>query len=320
MGSKKFYKLKKASGNVDYQSFFPYRKKYIEYHNPAISNITNFILNSYTLQIQNRISLIRSLVMLIFKKKKIFRLSKAYFVTDNYSLNYFHWINDVLPKIYYLEKEKLEEIVLLSEKVYEISYVKDSLKCFKINFKVIRKDEYIYVKKLSLLGSVAGEGGQNPELMQGVVRNVKQFYNISEAPEKNKRKIYITRKNESTRRTLPIGELESFLAKKGYNLVVAEKLSFKEQVELFSKCSHLIGVHGAGLTNMIFLEPKSKILEIKVLEENKNYCYYFLASAFNLSFNYFLGKIDKNILFQKSDIFINIKDFETSVNIFEQRI
>jgi capsular polysaccharide biosynthesis protein len=41
----------------------------------------------------------------------------------------------------------------------------------------------------------------------------------------------------------------------------AENLTFKEQIDLFSKVETLIGVHGAGLTNGIWT-PQAKMIEL----------------------------------------------------------
>lgn len=59
---------------------------------------------------------------------------------------------------------------------------------------------------------------------------------------------------------------ERFLTKKlkdlDFEIIYAEELSFREQVELFVNCKMLVAIHGAGLTNSMFCTSEAKILEI----------------------------------------------------------
>ena len=52
-----------------------------------------------------------------------------------------------------------------------------------------------------------------------------------------------------------------------------EKLSIDEQVELFRTASHVIGAHGAGLTNVLFAPSNLKILEIRPVFSSGQFCF-----------------------------------------------
>ncbi|CAF1017203.1 unnamed protein product [Brachionus calyciflorus] len=77
------------------------------------------------------------------------------------------------------------------------------------------------------------------------------------------RVVIVKRKN---RLIVNQNELEEFLKQKfgEYNVDVVyfEELSFIQQVEKVTKAKLLIGVHGAGLTNSIFLPTLSTVIEI----------------------------------------------------------
>jgi len=47
-----------------------------------------------------------------------------------------------------------------------------------------------------------------------------------------------------------------------FNIVILEELSLDAQVQLFTNADCVIGVHGAGLTNIIFCDDSTKIIEI----------------------------------------------------------
>jgi hypothetical protein len=57
-------------------------------------------------------------------------------------------------------------------------------------------------------------------------------------------------------------EIEMICRDEGYDIVDADTLSPKQQAELFSSVSHLAGIHGAGLTNMMFCPVGCHVLEL----------------------------------------------------------
>jgi capsular polysaccharide biosynthesis protein len=58
---------------------------------------------------------------------------------------------------------------------------------------------------------------------------------------------------------------------------------------LFSSASHLISVHGAGLTNMLFMHTNTRVMEIRRRDDLLNYCYFFMAHSLGLKYYYFLA-------------------------------
>ncbi|WP_370159007.1 glycosyltransferase family 61 protein [Salipiger bermudensis] len=76
------------------------------------------------------------------------------------------------------------------------------------------------------------------------------------------RKIYISRAEAPLRRILNESEVMAILAPFGFEKVVSENLSYKEQVALFSETDFIIGAHGAGLTNMLFCSPGFSVIEL----------------------------------------------------------
>jgi capsular polysaccharide biosynthesis protein len=52
-----------------------------------------------------------------------------------------------------------------------------------------------------------------------------------------------------------------------------------------------VGIHGGGLTNMLFQKPESKIIEIRNDNLNPNsHCYWHLASSLNFNYTVFIGE------------------------------
>ena len=54
-----------------------------------------------------------------------------------------------------------------------------------------------------------------------------------------------------------------FLKKKGFTKIKLTEINFKNQIGLFNSANTIIGAHGAGLSNMIFSNPNTNIIELQ---------------------------------------------------------
>ena len=75
------------------------------------------------------------------------------------------------------------------------------------------------------------------------------------------RKILVLRPGAVTRRIQNSDEL--MLNLKGWETVVLEKMSIREQMKTFAEASHVMAAHGAGLTNLLWCQPGTKVIEIQ---------------------------------------------------------
>ncbi|MCL1990429.1 MAG: glycosyltransferase family 61 protein [Defluviitaleaceae bacterium] len=75
------------------------------------------------------------------------------------------------------------------------------------------------------------------------------------------RKVYISR-NNSKRALTNENEIEHVLEAHGFDIIYAERLTFEEQVKLFSETELLVSGHGAGLANILFMQSGTKLIEI----------------------------------------------------------
>jgi len=85
--------------------------------------------------------------------------------------------------------------------------------------------------------------------------------NILKVDSDRKRKIFVTRNDAKTRKLLNAEKL--MLALKGWETITMEDLPIIEQVRCFSEASHVISTHGAGLTNLLWCEPGTQVIEIQ---------------------------------------------------------
>ena len=69
-------------------------------------------------------------------------------------------------------------------------------------------------------------------------------------------------------------------------------MEYIEQVELFRNATFLGGVHGAALTNMLYMEMNNKVLELRAVNDAHNNCHYSLAVGLNNKFYYLICEND----------------------------
>lgn len=99
-------------------------------------------------------------------------------------------------------------------------------------------------------------------------------------------KVFISRNDANRRRLQNRDEIMSILSNRGYKSYELASLSFEQQVKLFSQAEEVIGVHGAGLTNLIFAS------DCKVTELFGDYfrpTFYLLAEILDLDYHFLSG-------------------------------
>lgn len=75
-------------------------------------------------------------------------------------------------------------------------------------------------------------------------------------------KIFISRRSAKFRKIVNEEEVSKYLESKGFIALESEKLSYEKQVEIFSNARTVVAAHGAGLTNILFMQPGFGVVEI----------------------------------------------------------
>lgn len=79
------------------------------------------------------------------------------------------------------------------------------------------------------------------------------------------RRLYISRKDAKMRRVLNELELVTWLKTRGFEVLQLEGLTPDEQATAFRDAEIVVGLHGAGLTNVLFCETGSTLIELRNL-------------------------------------------------------
>ena len=103
-----------------------------------------------------------------------------------------------------------------------------------------------------------------------------------------RRKIFISRDDAPARRLINAEQV--FMALQGWETVTLTGMNIKQQIDLFSEASHVMSTHGAGLANLIWCQPDTKVIEISQLELLDKKVYPVLSHHLGLYHNLLLGK------------------------------
>ena len=104
------------------------------------------------------------------------------------------------------------------------------------------------------------------------------------------------------------------MKKHGFTIVDFDILNIEEQLSYILNCEILVGMHGAGLSHMLWMKPKSKIFEIRTKNNSNDNCFFSLAS--DLDHDYFYVMADKNDI-KKSN---HLSDVTIDGNYFSSQL
>lgn len=121
--------------------------------------------------------------------------------------------------------------------------------------------------------------------------------------------IYL-RRNSGTRRIANEAEIEEQFSSHGYVIVESEKLTFMQQIQLFSNAKEIASPTGAALANCIFCKPGTRIIVMMGKHDNMIYRYWVnMLAPIKIEVAYCLGIITaKYDLGMHGDYFINHMD------------
>ena len=230
------------------------------------------------------------------------------------STGYFHWLTDALPRLAILIEggisiDQLDGfIVPLNNR---LPAIRQSLELLGITeekqLSPIRTCDLVECEHL-ILPSLPGLTGNPAPWVRSFLRN--SYLDLAKSIKTDfPTRFYISRKE--TRRVINEPEIIPLLEKFGFVSVQPEKLSFLEQVALFSKAEVIISPHGAALTNLMFCSEGTKVVEL-FLKDYVNGCYWAIANLGNINYSYLEGennKSQKNSLSNacREDFYINPK-------------
>lgn len=232
-----------------------------------------------------------------------------------YSQEYFHWFCDVLPCLYKVK-------ALLPQDTHYIiqnnppTWMCESIELIGISLeKCYEFDGHLPLKleKLYFTPPVAMTGDHDPEALKWVRNKILKKAGLLSSI-KPKLRLYVSRSKAKCRRIVNEEELLKRLSIFDFQVVLAEMLTLKQQINLFSQAEWIVGPHGAGLTNMLYAPEGTKIIEFfepSILRR----CYYQMSQALNHSHYISVGETIVNGS-EEPDIYLN----DCALELIERQI
>jgi len=218
------------------------------------------------------------------RKRNIQIVEHVISLRDTGEENYFHFFNDVLAKIFFLQEEGIslsQYTLVVSENLYKKEYFQFFYSEWKDTFTWhIQKGEWIQFRTAIFCKPYT----HSKKFLQKSVDIVRRHRNS----QGGDRRIFLTRNRGTLRFIENEEEILNILKPYGFAKMDTSDMSFLEQVTLFSETSHLIAVHGAGITNILF-GSKMSILEIHHVSEYMPFHYIMLASLLGFNHEIILG-------------------------------
>jgi len=233
-------------------------------------------------------------------------------IKDEWSANYFHWMTDCLPRIWKAIEANPAARILLHDTFQHLSFVTESLALLNIQPIYFSSRENLFVEKLILTSRTANFPNFNEPLTR--LTREKLAPKVSNIPF---RRVYISRKLADKRKAHNELAVELLMRKHGFEIVYAENVSLKAQIELMAETQILVSLHGAALTSMLFMKEGQQVVELRNHGDSKTQCYFNLAAALGLRYFYTLNRGD-HVDTIMSDFTIDLKALENLLLTMEK--
>ena len=264
-----------------------------------------------------------SKIIFYISKKKVIKIKKNEIcLFGPYSHSYSHAIHEFFVRLIFLSKKKNLSIIWLPQslKKYLISTpYKRTFSNFKFKFYSTSKNLiFLNCNYLShpnnrwLIANKKKKISNEYTYLANTLRK-KVFKSHLFKYDQNYKYIIVSRSKAIRRNLLNEKELIKKLEPYNFKLVYFEECDYETQINIARNCKIMIGYHGAGLTNLFFMTPKSLVIEIF----NKNYQHeHFKFFSKALKINYKSFKCNKNYLNLDGECDIKeIKDYIKKIKI-----
>tara|TARA_B100001287_G_C22686384_1_gene533920 strand:+ start:5721 stop:6710 length:990 start_codon:yes stop_codon:yes gene_type:complete len=234
----------------------------------------------------------KNFIKLVFTYFKYFlkpkeSITSGFWVINNKSENYFHWMTESLTRIFSFKKLGIDSTLLLPEQFKSNEFVLKTLEILNINFKIYSNNKLLKVKELYLTSHTAIAGNYNSEIIYELQRELNKGNHASSG-----KRYWISRRYAARRHLNNEEKLYDIFEEFDIEIIYPEKIDFYEQIKLFRNAEFIGGIHGAGLVNMLFMEMGNSILEIRDKNDRLNNCYFSLSSVLKHKFYYLLSEND----------------------------
>lgn len=217
--------------------------------------------------------------------------------------NYFHWTAEVLPRIRQMEEAGVTPDYYCLPRC--CAFHRESLEILGIpRSKQLRMGIYAHVQADELIVPTLTHNAVSPENANFLYRRAANAP-WSTTQKKPRLRLYIARRGR--RRVINERELFASLRKLDFTRHYLEDYGLRQQIELFQQAEIVIGPHGAGLVNLVYSNPGTKVIELAT-PVRPWLMFYYLAHNHGLNYLAYFGEA-VNCRHTDSDLRVDVSDF-----------
>jgi hypothetical protein len=237
--------------------------------------------------------------------------------------NYGHWLVEMFPKIFpVLEYIRRGEVAIYLPEHFRNSTIisqtlshagVDQSNIYWCNIYQDHPDKLTQLKHVLYISPISKHLGR-PGYVSPWSANVLNRL-TSDITAGSQRKLFISRRDAQQRYLLNEGEVYATLEPLGYVNVRAGEMSFREQVSIFKGATEIVGVFGASLTNIIFCQYGTKLLNISANNAFDHF-YFDLASLRDLAYWHLNAVVERG---QEHQLYCDFRvDMKTFFDVFNK--
>lgn len=190
-------------------------------------------------------------------RKEVKRVKRVISFRDTGEENYFHFFNDVVAKYFFLLQHGIsfsDSVVLVARKLWDKPYFQWYLRQVEAwqqlpwliqDQHYVEADTSVFCKPLT----------HRRDLYQKIFEPLRIKSSVT-------RKIFLTRHRDRLRFIENMDDVTTTVERLGFEIIDTDKLSPEQQRDLFAGATVIVGIHGAGLTNMCFRVGQCQVFEI----------------------------------------------------------
>jgi len=230
--------------------------------------------------------------------------------------NYYHWLIYSLPRVIAINESGYKEPLILPAWIPGSDYIRASLGFLGHEIESIQRLSSPVTTFNRLI--VADGGFPSPHLFARLRSKIISHTSSCTTAKTLGSKLYISRSGAARRRINNESDVSQLCKNAGINAIKSEEFSFAQQVQIFRNARLLVGMHGAGLANMLWMEPGSHVIEISGSREVFPHYY---QLALTLGHHYWLVKSSPSEQMKpigqkhESDYEVDIQELEAMIQM-----
>jgi capsular polysaccharide biosynthesis protein len=199
--------------------------------------------------------------------------------------NYFHWLFDVLPRMRLLGTEPCDWVYVQTE----LPFQQEALRRVGVppsRWITAGANRHLQADVL-IAPSLPGNSGQVTAETRSWLRGLLMGPE-GDLPGRGGSRLFISRMDARIRRLENEAEVIRVLETRGFEVLRLAGRSMAEQAAIFAGARAVVGMHGAGLSNLVFCAPGTRVLEL-FSEAYLNPCYRGLCDLGDLEYMWLAG-------------------------------